>query len=140
MSQEPDWSSTNEQEGVLPSCHSSDVVRKATGKGRKLIRDRATRGLAHHSSGKVQDVQKLSVQQRETVSTEGVLVNLREPVVGDGGTGSRAAEFPHTPLPVVLTARKLSFDQCAVSALPTAVRKDGKVELINFKAFGHGFG
>lgn len=61
-------------------------------------------------------------------------------MVEGGGIGSRAAEFLHTPLPVVLTARKLSFDQSAVSALPTAVRKDEKVELINFKAFVHGFG
>lgn len=61
-------------------------------------------------------------------------------MVEGGGIGSRATEFPHTPLPVVLTARKLSFDQSAVSALPMAVRKDEKAELINFKAFGDGSG
>ena len=37
VSQEPNWSSAKEQEGALPSCHSSDEGREATGKGRKLM-------------------------------------------------------------------------------------------------------
>ena len=41
---------------------------------------------------------------------------------------------------MVLTARKLSSGQSAVSALPTAVRKDGKVERVSFEAFVRGSG
>ena len=41
---------------------------------------------------------------------------------------------------MVLTARKLSSGQSAVSALPTAVRKDGKGERVSFEAFVRGSG
>lgn len=74
------------------------------------------------------------------MSTEGVLVNLREPVVGGWRHSSRTAEFPHTPLPMVLTARKLSFDQCAVSTLLHGCKEGWKGRAHQLQGFGHGFG
>ena len=67
------------------------------------------------------------------LSTEEVAVNLDR--------GSRAAEFLHAPLTVVVpSVGKLSFDQSVASALATALSKEEKVELITSTASVRGFG